>query len=260
MQKKIYQIAVFLVLLLLQLNSFGQLSRFEAYSNAIDDINCATVKLLLVGYDRPVAANNIQTCSYNEVVSEVSKVQENEVKGYVNLFLDFSSTVNTYKSNIAEDASYDEFATALEGASNYASQQFQQICERYQTPTNSICVKLPEKVVTLESDLNTIVNRALAQMGGNIDNAEYEEDPSTETENGGKRIAPIIPSTEEYTKDAPVTITKPLKKSTTGTSWIVILLLILLIAAIAWLFKENHELKEEMEDLKMLLKILTQKK
>jgi len=258
---------LFFLLLISQLAN-TQEARHDIYSEAIDNINCNTIKLLLKGYDRPIAAQNIKYCDYNEIIEEVSKIKENQIRGYVDMFLALTDNINSYKTRLPVSASYDEYANSLEELGTYALQQFTQICEAFRTPENTICMKLSQKALNLEGDLNGVINTSLSKIN--------EADPSIlpvtandefATDDSEIEVAPPSTSSQEdntaeeyvYEGDAG-TSTTTASSSRSGTAWWVVLLLLGLLAAMVWLYKRNDDLTEKVEDVEMLLKALTRKK
>ncbi len=260
----------YILLLICQLSS-AQEARHDIYSEAVDNINCKAIKLLLRGYDRPFTAKNIKYCAYNEIVGEVSKVQENQIKGYVDMFLALADNINSYKTRVPTDAAYDQYANSLEELSSYTVKQFTQICEAFRSPENTICVKLSQKALNLEADLNDVVSSTLAKinvadpsiMPVNA-NSEFATDDSEIEVTSSDETADTYNYEVETTANNTETTTTPTNSTSNskgrGTSWWVILLLLGLLAAMIWLFKRNSELTEKVEDVEMLLKALTQKK
>lgn len=263
-----------LLFISISLVSFGELvlaqDAITTYKKTIDDINCKAIKLLLVGYDRPVAARNIKTCTYSDIIQEVNKIKENQIKGYKADFLNLAKALNSYKTKITDATNYVEYESNLEEISAYSVGQFRNICQKHQTPSNTICQRLSEKVMTLESDLNAMVDKSLSRIQSAIQSGatgevavaqpiqRVAESPENE-EIVQEDLTDILPAPPAVATE--IQQTQPTSESTNSTtSWWVYLVILLLVAAITWLFKQNSELKEEVEDVKMLLKILTRNK
>lgn len=237
--------------------------QMDIYHKAIEDINCATIKLLLIGYDRPIASRSIKSCSYDAIEKEVKKVNENQIRGYKTLFLKLAAEINAYKGKIDNPSEYSHFASSLEEVSTYAVQQFRAICQKHQAVSNRICVRLDQKVLQLEGDINDIANTALTEISQHTFGAGKPKpikvetpkttNPNTETSTNTETEVEAEAETTDSDEDS----TKPTKSG--GTSLIVVFILILLIGAVAWLFKENYLLREELADLKLLLKALSQR-
>ena len=229
----------------------------KLYDKAIDDINCTVIKLLLVSYDRPALARNISNCTHANIVKEVRKVRENQVRGYRDMFLKLSNEINGYKTSVAGN-SVSDYANSLEEASGYALSQFRKICQTHQAPNNKVCFRLEQKVLTLESDFNNIVSETIGKMGGQTrPNEPPPNQPAArpQTNHTTDNDSPPAAAAEN---DTPIFQSVPQKS--TRISLLVAFVLIALIAAVAWLFKEVMDLKEELADLKLLLKTLTQRK
>ncbi|MEZ4883104.1 MAG: hypothetical protein R3E32_00115 [Chitinophagales bacterium] len=229
--------------------------QIEIYNKAIEDINCSTIKLLLIGYDRPLAARNIKDCNYDSIEKEVNKVKENQVRGYKTMFLKLSAEINAYKGKVENPSEYSHFANALEEVSTYAVQQFRATCQKHQQISNRVCVRLDQKVLQLEGEINDIANNALTEISKHTFGVSKPIKVTTpKTTNTASET-----STEAVTtaNNDEVTPTKP--SSGGGTSLIVVFILIVLVGAVGWLFKENYLIKEELADLKLLLKALNQR-
>ena len=232
--------------------------QMDIYHKAIEDINCATIKLLLIGYDRPIASRSIKSCSYDAIEKEVKKVRENQIRGYKTLFLKLAAEVNAYKGKIDNPSEYSHFASSLEEVSTYAVQQFRAICQKHQAVSNRICVRLDQKVLQLEGDINDIANTALTEISQHTFGAGKPKPIKVETPKTTNPDTETSTNTEaETTTDSDEDSSKPTQSG--GTSLIVVFILVLLIGAVAWLFKENYLLREELADLKLLLKALSQR-
>lgn len=261
---------MFRILLLtpLLLSSFAVLAQpqQDIYNRAIDEINCATVKTLLISYDRPVAARMIQTCSYDNIARALDKVQENTIKGYKKLIVETAQTINGYKSKVANPAEYSLYESALEEAQALALKRYEDVCSKNKGSNTTVCANMEQKALKLQSELNGIVSTALPKIakqtyGGEKAATTTEKTAATNSENANvKKPIEEIPR-KEYSNGAQPEISN---SSNGGSSnfWTLLHAAIILglIAAVAWLFKENRELKEKMDDITMLLKVLNQKK
>lgn len=238
----------------------------DIYKRAIDEINCITIKTLLTSYDRPIAARMIQTCSYDNVTRAIEKVQENTIKGYKSLILETAQAINGYKNKVENPAEYSLYESALEEAQTLALRRYEEVCSKNKGANNSVCMQMEQKALKLQSELNGIVGAALPKIAKSTYKAPNStaapvEAQATETANSdnNNNINNEVPH-EEYANNASPASTN---SSGTGTSiWSMIsaVIMLALIAAVAWLFKENNELKEKMDDINMLLKMLNQKK
>ena len=231
----------------------------QVYNKAIDDINCATIKLLLIGFDRPVAAKAIQPCTYGEISTEVRKVKENQVKGYRAMILKLAGEIDGYKGKVENPSEYSLFENAMEEVGAYALSQFRSICQKFQRPNNSVCVRLDQKVLQLESEINDIVNETLVKVGQNTyggDRAQKRvKAPSPKKDKKPSTNIDKAKDNSTVTEES-ADITAPGTSKKSG-SWLITIFLVLLAAAVAWLFKENYELREKMEDVEMLVNVLT---
>ncbi len=230
--------------------------QMDIYHKAIEDINCATIKLLLIGYDRPIASRSIKSCTYDAIEKEVKKVTENQVRGYKTMFLKLAAEINAYKGKIDNPSEYAHFASALEEVSTYAVQQFRATCQKHQVISSRICVRLDQKVLQLEGDINDIANTALTKISQHTFGAGKPKPIKIETPKTTNPDAET--STDTGVESTDEDIAESTSKSG-GTSLIVVFILLALIAAVGWLFKENYLIKEELADLKLLLKALSQR-
>lgn len=269
MNRKPIHLQITLLFLLLGIGSFksyGQPQQ-DIYQKTIDDINCAAIKLLLIGFDRPVAAKGINHCRYEIITTEVKKVKENQVKGYKAHFLKLAEGINAYKTKIDNPSEYLLYENTLEEVSVYAVNQFRSICRKYQAPNNTVCVRLSQKALQLEGEVNDLINKSLAKIGEHTYGGEKAKERSL-------KPPPPLPAVE---KEAPTTPNEPLTipaekaeevaslskevpQAKGGNSVLFTIILVLLIASVAWLYKENYELRDEIEEIKELLKLINKKK
>lgn len=257
-----------------------------AYKKAIDEINCAMVRELLISYDRPVVARNLYDCSYNNISVQVNKIKENTIKGYKKLILDAASDINGYKTKVSNPAEYSLFETALSDAKSLAVKRFEQVCEKNKGANNSVCVDMDKRAVKLQSAINDIVNTALADIAKNTYGGENAPKAGTPKTSEGATAGSASPKTDnnsntsnaESSEEASMAAAEDKKTATqtdnsaedTGSGqrrggssfwgFLQAALFIGLIAAVGWLYKENTELKEKLRDIEMLLKILNQRK
>lgn len=254
------------VLLLLGVSFYSKAQpQVAVYQQTIDEINCTTLKLLLVSYDRPVAARSIQPCEYGEIVYEVKKVKENKLKGYKTMFLALAKDIEAFKKKATAEDNYATYAGQLEAVSNYSVQRFREICQTHQAPTNKVCQKLAQKSITLQATLNKLVNDALAKISEHVPS---DGKPATRTtiappptEPAPEKTEPATLTNDNETQQYQEPVSQTYNKSTksSSSSLIMNLVIFILVLAVGWLYKENYELKEEVQDIKMLLKALTKR-
>ncbi|MGB1207299.1 MAG: hypothetical protein ACPG5B_16750 [Chitinophagales bacterium] len=230
-------------------------SQQKLYENAIDNINCATTKILLIGFDRPVAARNIKNCKYNDILAELNDVQENQTKGYKQSFIDLANAINAYKTKLRGKQKYVAYENALDQVGSLALKNFEQVCKNFQMPDNNICEKLDQKQIKLQTDIQNIVEQNLKAISQYAENGGAEE---TTPE-------PANTSTPEPTNDVPVTNYSDNETTTKNNEndmlpIFLMLILSLVVAAILWLYRQQMVLKEKVEDLEMLFKVLHEKK
>lgn len=232
--------------------------QMDIYHKAIEDINCATIKLLLIGYDRPIASRSIKSCNFEAIEKEVKKVQENQVRGYKSMFLKLAAEINAYKGKIDNPSEYAHFASALEEVSTYSVQQFRATCQKHQAINSRICVRLDQKVLQLEGDINDIANTALTKISQHTFGVGKPKTIKVETPKTTNPDVETSTNTEVETADVEDIEENNTSKSG-GTSLFVVFILLALIIAVGWLFKENYLIREELADLKLLLKALSQR-
>ncbi len=249
---------------------YGQ-SRQQVYNNTVDQINCEVSRLLLRSFDRPVAARNIQDCRFASVLQEVQRVKENKVIGYRDDIISIISAINNFKSKVGADDNLQYVEDVLQDVKDFSLDNFQQICTNYKQRDNRICQDMQQKAFKLENQINAIIDQSLVKMG----QASTATTTSNNT-NVGTTVTEPVPVVEEEessgwffnrkksadnTSTETVTYTnEDTSNSSGGTSWFITIILALLTIAVGWLFKENYDLKEEVGDLKKLLKTFTQRR
>ena len=236
--------------------------QMDIYQTAIEDINCATIKLLLIGYDRPIASRSIKSCDFSSIEKEVKKIRENQVRGYKSMFLKLAAEINAYKGKIENPSEYAHFASSLEEVSTYAVQQFRATCQKHQRISSRVCVRLDQKVLQLEGDINDIANTALTKISQHtfgVSKPKPIKIQTPKTTNPQEETSTPIAEEETEVIDSEEVAEKK-SNSGGGTSILVVIILTLLVGSVAWLFKENYLLKEELADLKLLLKALNQRR
>jgi len=245
--------------------AFAQ-GQLDTYKKAVDNINCAAAKKMLTSFERGFLAKNINTCSYEVIVREVKKIQENQTKGYKQEILNIVATINGYKNGIDNPSEYLVFENALDELAAYANEDYGKLCNKYAKPTNSVCRDFEKSNAQLTREIAGIVNKALLEIGKNTyggDKAKERipvDEPKTTAATGGEsdNETPAVKETETI-KDEPATTTG----NSSGSSLAAIvstIVLVLLIAAVGWLYKEQQELKEQLEDIRMMLRVFNQKK
>ncbi len=254
-------------------NSAQAQDALTIYKKAVDEINCATTKLLLAAYDRPATARKIKSCTYSEITGEVKTIEEKTIKGYKKLILDVANDINSYKNKIENPVEYSLYEDALANLTTETIENFSTACVKYRTEKNGVCQKLDKKVASLKSDFNKIKALALT----NIKRETYNANNTATDNNNNEPVEEVraIPSTSPETVTDNTTNQETnnitavnnnegerivVKDSSKGTSMWYTLIIIVLAALVAWLYKGQTELKEQMEDIKMLLKILNKKK
>ncbi len=276
--KLIFPVCIFLLSGLL---SHAQ-NNESIYNQAIDDVSCQTTKLLLRGFDRPYTAKAIQSCRYDEIVREVNTVKENKVGGYRDLILRMVNDINGYKSRQGEVNSYAKCEQNLEEVLQFAQRQFLSICEPYHRNNPRICENLSQKRISLESELSTIIEQALRRMrqdgkgstpvakesgskGGFFSSKRATEPPAELTQTITKRASdlnkediPVISSNSNAAQQKKVYVEQ---EEEGWLSWILSgLFTLLMVLGMLFLYKQNQDRKDDIEYLKTLLRILTEKK
>lgn len=237
----------------------------EVYKKAVDDINCTMAKKMLVSFERASFARNINDCRYETIVREIKKVQENRTKGYKQDILDMVSKVNNYKTKIDNPSEYVLFETTLDNLAAYTTDAYGSLCNKYAKPSNAICKDYKQSSTLLEQEVADIVYAALAEIGKNTYGGEKAKQRTLP-----QKTAPATTENAEETNEANdgnlsesggQTLTTPATNGTGGLASIIsTIVLVLLIAAVGWLYKEQQELKEQLEDIKMMLRMFNQKK
>ncbi len=244
-----------------------------AYRKAIDEINCAMVRELLISYDRPVLARNLYDCSYQNITTQIGKIKENTIKGYKKMITDAASDINNYKTKVSNPAEYSLFETALSDAKSLAVKRFEEVCSKNKGVNNSVCIDMDKRAIKLQSSINDVMNNALSEIAKNTyggEKAPKASPPKTSQEAAAVEDKDS-PTHQESAETAPdnstntTTAASNNSSQSTGRSsnfWGILqaALFIGLIAAVGWLYKENTELKEKLHDIEMLLKILNQRK
>ncbi len=247
-------------------------SQEQAYYKAVDRINCEASRLILKGFDRPAAARSIQTCRYTEILTQINGIQENKVTGYKARIAEMATGINDYKGRVSSDSGYRQIEETLIDLKEYTLEQFRSICQDYKHPDNKICQNLDQKVLTLESTINSITNNALSNLtndtvGGTAQNEVASKPVADDEEEGG--LFSRFKKKETPTATVDPSLTRRNTTTNSGSSAVVgdssnslfmTIILVLLILAVGWLFKENYELKQQVEDLKVLLKTFTQRR
>lgn len=233
------------------------------YKQAVDEVNCALAKKMLVSFERASLAKGIKDCTYEAVVKEVRKVQENKTKGYKQDILDILSKVNNYKTKVDNPSEYVLFETTLDNLAEYAVQSYADLCNEYAKPGNSICKDFNQASANLEQEVAGIVNSALNEIGKNTYGGEKAKTRTVPDKPKPGKTEPAETGEQNQANDG--NIAEVSDNSTPGTgaslaSIISTIVLVLLIAAVGWLYKEQQELKEQLEDIKMMLRVLNQKK
>jgi hypothetical protein len=240
----------------------------EVYSRAIDEINCTMTKTLLVSYDRPVAARMIQTCNYSSITNAIDKVQENTIKGYKKLIAEAAQNINAYKQKIPNPTEYSLYESTLEEAQTLALRQYEDVCGKNKGANSSVCAQMEQKALKLQSELNSIVGAALPKIAkqtyGNTGKQTAQANAAAETPTEKTTTREEVPR-QEYNSETPnnaAELSNDSSSSGGSSIWSMLsaIIIVALVAAVAWLFKENRELKEKMDDITMLLKMLNQKK
>lgn len=258
------------LLLIIALSFYANLLRAqnqtETYQKAIDQINCATAKKMLTSFERAFLAKNITDCRYETIVREVKKIQENQTKGYKQDILNITSKINDRKNSIENPSEYVVFETSLDDLALYVEEQYAALCGKYRKPTNNVCKDYEKSNQQLQQEISNIVNKALVQIGKNTYGGEKAKDrqplpPPTSTT--GIATPSETESTNQPTTATPTSAT-PDKTRTSGSdnnlaALISTIVLVLLIAAVGWLYKEQQELKEQLEDIRMMLKVYNRK-
>jgi hypothetical protein len=252
-RKYIQAFLVFVVIFFSVNISLSAQGQQKLYENAIDNINCATIKILLVGFDRPIAARNIKNCKYADIMGELNDVQENQTKGYKQSFIDLANGINIYKNKLKGKQKYVAYENALDQVSSLALKNFEQICKNFQTPNNNICEKLDQKQIKLQTDIQNIVEQNLKAI------SQYSES------NVEEEVVPQQTTTTETVNNTPVTNYQEAEPKTQNgesgvLSMFLMIILSLIIAAIVWMYKQHSDLKEKVEDLEILFKVLHEKK
>ena len=244
----------------------------DAYHNAIDNINCATIKMLLIGFDRPGAASKIKKCRFDEIINEVKQIKENQVKGYRQDILNVADNIEGYKDDIENPGEYVLYENALDEAGVYAISQFKKVCGTYQAKSSSICENMDRKILRLQGDINSYIDQALANIsqhtyGGNKKSpAKKQTNQATAKEENKEDTKQQVASQKTKKEEAlPVSgdideKSKTEKSRGGGLSWLTRLFLLAMLLGMGYLYFQNRKLKEQIEDVRMLIKMLTQKK
>lgn len=254
--KKYSQALAIFISLFFSINvSLSAQGQQKLYENAIDNINCATVKILLVGFDRPIAARNIKNCRYADIMSELNDVQENQTKGYKQRFIDLANGINTYKNKLKGKQKYSAYENALDQVSSLALKNFEQICKNFQTPDNNVCERLDQKQIKLQTDIQNIVEQNLKAISQYADENVETETVPTQTTSEPTRTTNDTPTTN-YSEET----TNTQNEGNAMLPMFLMIVLSLVIAALIWLYKQQAELKEKVEDLEILFRVLHEKK
>ncbi len=271
------KIAFLLAVALLISSNVNALNQQEVFFKAVDDINCVTQKLLLTGFDRPIAARNIKTCTYNEIAKELNVIQENQTKGYKQMFISLADNINSYKKKIDNPAEYSLYENALEDLSGYALDNFRGICEKFAKADNNICVKLDQKMLKLEVEINNIKDQSLSNIsrytygetsGNRTSNVNTNTNTNTEVVRTTSKKSPDSKVYQEEQANQTPTLNNAAAnnandsntRSSAGTSWFALFMLLLLTAIAVWLYRENTRLKGRVEDVEVLLNMFNKKK
>lgn len=263
--KQTYILFIFLLTVTFSLQLQAQ-TRQQVFHRSIDQINCEISRLLLRSFDRPVAARNIQNCQFAAILQEVQRVKENKITGYKDDIIHIITSINNFKGKVGpeEDAQY--INEVLQDVKDFSLDNFQQICTNYKRSDNRICQDLQQKHFKLENQINALINQSSTQIAQAAPSsasipptnvaqtapAPVEEEESTgwfgRRKSNDETANTYAPSVEEDSS------------SSGKTSWFTTIILSLLTIAVGWLFKENYDLKEEVSDLKNLLKTFTQRR
>ncbi|OWY22921.1 hypothetical protein B6N25_05805 [Sphingobacteriales bacterium TSM_CSS] len=233
------------------------------YKQAVDDVNCVLAKKMLISFERASLARGIKDCTYEAVVKEVRKVQENKTKGYKQDILDILSKVNNYKTKVDNPSEYVLFETTLDNLATLAVQSYSDLCDKYAKSGNSICKDFNQTSASLEQEVAVIVNNALLEIGQNTYGGEKAKTRPAPDKPQPRTVEPAETGTANQANDGQVTEVSDSSKPGTGASLasvISTIVLVLLIAAVGWLYKEQQELKEQLEDIKMMLRVFNQKR
>lgn len=247
--------------ILLLISSFAILAQDAkiTYDQAVNDINCATVKLLLRGFDRPFAANKIKPCNYDAITREVKDVKENKIRGYKQMILNLAQEINGYKDQIINTSDYLVYEKALNQLTQTAEQGFINTCETFRQPDNKVCINLSNKIILLRADLKQIADKSLAKINKQIYSSGNKQSVSKRsTDQTNTQQAPnntnAKTNTNTTTNNIPP-ISNTGVSSSNSNNWLATILIIGLLIAVGWLFKEVYELKERVEDMRMLLNV-----
>lgn len=263
------KITLFVLICQLALAAQGQNTFYE---KAVDEINCYTTKALLYNFERSSVANKIgNNCTYPNITSETSKVKENVLQGYRQRILDNAAAINAYKQKIETSASPSEYEYLLRDLQSYAIASLGEVCKPYLGKSPNVCSNLNKDQITLQGDINHIIGQALKNIK-NPTAAQASNNTATSTATGTTTQRPAqspettttnrtrnISAENHTTADVPANNTNA-NNTTMGMTTVNAVLFITLFIVIAWLFKENQELREQIEDIKTLLKVLTKKK
>jgi len=234
------------------------------YEQALNDINCYTAKVLLRSFDRPVAANNIKRCTFVNIQKEVNGITENKTKGYKKMILDIIVEVNNAKTGLSNPNNYTAYENALRSAQHASIEGFQKICKKFGANNSRICYKYNDKYAQLERDVTNTVNNALKNIKQYTTN-NSDATPSSATTSESEATSEIDSPTHDtetitsHNDNNENVIVRTPYNSKRLPLWATIVLIVL-SAIIVWLYKEQSELKEELKDIKRLLKVLNQKK
>lgn len=238
----------------------------EVFYNAVDEINCATAKTTLELFNRESAANKIKDCNYIKIKEAIVTVKENLIKGYKSNIIDIATGIDNFKQNIDNPSEYSLYQNALESLEDYALESVKKICTKYNSRKTPVCTEIALKSKQLEQQINTITETALATIATKTYGAGEAVQNKTTKNKIDKEIA--ISSDFEKFKDPNLTTNNPTNVNNTPTNnndtsiiaTLSTILLIITCAVVAWLFKENYELKNEVQDIKMVFKALMERK
>lgn len=270
-------IKLFFIIILLQISyvtSYAQSNTAkQTYDNAIDEINCLTLKKLLVSYSRQSVAQSIKQCKYSEIDAKLKTVKENVTKGYKADFIDFAKNINAYKSKIENPTEYALYAASFQELTAYITKNFQTVCNRYNKNDLIICADASQKSLDLQANINAITAKALAQIAQNTYNGTTSKGrtPSTAPTNSDSSknsqsatnaekipISPTATTTQTIESQLNTPATPPAYESNDSTLTIIVALLIGVIGSLIWSFKEISDLKKEIATLKKLNAITKQ--
>jgi len=235
----------------------------DTYKKAVDDINCALAKKMLISFERASLAKNITACTYEVINRETNKIIENQTKGYKQEILNITSRINQYKTKIDNPSEYLVFESNLDELSAFSKESFEGICNKYAKPTNSVCRDYDKNSDLLDQELTNIVNSALISIGKKTYGGEKANNRTPKTEPKTEEKKEVKPKETKSSKDSKVQDTNSAESggnSSSLASIVSTIILVLLIAAVGWLYKEQQELKEQLEDIRMMLRVFNRNK